>query len=136
MQSSIIIGLIIFVATSMLVLGFTSALSLEDLKNKVEREVSHRAELIDYLKTHNITMRFGGLDIANPVVSTDWSDVDISELEKTVLHHMEDCKSGLHQKMTELWKKYDPSSVFPGNQKVIIEKEKLKIETLAMLGDC
>ena len=74
---------------SMSALESTNALSLEDLKSKVERSESYRAELIDYLRTHNITMRFGGLDIANPVVSTDWSDVDISELEKTVLNHMQ-----------------------------------------------
>jgi len=50
MKSSIIIGLIIFVAISMLELAFTSALSLEDLQNKVDREASYRAELLRYIE--------------------------------------------------------------------------------------
>jgi hypothetical protein len=124
------------VTLSVLAFGTARALSLEDLKEKVENEESYRGELINYLRTHNITMRFGGLNIANPVINTDWSDVDISEMEKTVLNHMEDCRTGVHQRMTELWKNYEPSNVFPGNDKVIKEKEKLKNETLAVLGDC
>jgi hypothetical protein len=106
--------------------------SLDDLRNQINREQAYRAELLGYIASHNITMRFEDLGVISP----NWSDLDASELEKEVKDHMEQCKDGSRQKMIEMWERCNPSLVFPGNEKVIKEKEQLKMEMLGLFGHC
>ena len=66
-----------------------SATSLEELESQLEQEnslesrlASHRAALIDYIESHNIT------------ANEDLNESSIDALEKIVESHMDTCNSG------------------------------------------
>lgn len=72
------------------------------MKIKVNETVGYRAELLDYIKSHNMTL------------TSSERMIDTSNLERIVKQHMEDCKSGaFEQKLKDIEEAFSP--IEPGN---------------------
>lgn len=59
--------------------------------DNLQNETGHRAELFDYLVSHNITL--------NPILNL--KNMTMYELETIVQGHIDNCKSGSHDSMVE-----------------------------------
>ena len=93
-------GIVIPIAMMFFIMAFTlglnkpqlvySVASLEELENRVNETVAYRAELLDYVKSHNMTLT------SDPLL------IDTPNLEQIVKQHMEDCKSGAREAQNKL----------------------------------
>ena len=86
---------IITTTSIMMVSAFTMQVvygqTLDELENQVNQTVGYRAELLDYMNSHNLTF------------SGPQSLIETSDLERTVKQHMEDCKSGALEEKLKLY---------------------------------
>jgi hypothetical protein len=88
--------------------------SLDKLENETNAELPYRAALENYLTSHNITL--------GPTL--ELNNLNIFELETFVKAHMNDCQSGHHDRMVDMFK---------------TDKEldnETRTELLNMYGDC
>jgi hypothetical protein len=86
--------------------------SLDNLQNELNNETRNRAELEEYITSHNMSLSSLGPKY-----------LDLTTLEAVVEGHIRDCQSDIHNKTVGEVSGWD-------------ESDNMKANVLAFLGDC
>lgn len=79
--------------------------SLENLQNELNRDEAYKAELVNYIISHNMTVYS---DYGYPI---NPNSMYMIKLEQIVKNHMQECQSGIHDMTVYMVRKTNDSEV-------------------------